>query len=107
VAFIVIVALTMNVYLIQDGPVGEYEEAYRGANLVALKQVDLTPSLLGVIKRGDENELKRELVKQLPPGSEVSDIKVEDSIKQLEEAREGEKVNLILYSNGVLKVKPE
>ena len=107
VAFIAIVALTMNVYLIQDSPVGEYEEVYRDANLIALKQVVLTPSLLRVIKRGDEGELKRELVKQLPPGSEVSDIRVEDSLKRLEEAGEGGKVNLILYSNGVLKVKQE
>ena len=107
VAFVVIMTLTMNVYLTQDGPVEEYEEVYRGANLVALKQVNLTPSLLRVIKRGDENELRRELVKLLPPGSEVSDIKVEDSIKQLKGAGEGEKINLILYSDGVLKVKAE
>ncbi len=106
-AFVVIMTLTMNVYLIQDGPVEEYEEVYRGANVVALKQADLTPNLLRVIKRGDENELRRELVKLLPPGSEVSDIKVEDSVKQLKEAREGEKVNLILYSDGMLKVKAE
>ncbi|HEX3035916.1 MAG TPA: hypothetical protein VHT73_12450 [Thermodesulfobacteriota bacterium] len=107
VAFVVVVALTVNVYLSQDAPEEKYEEVYRGANLVALKQVDLTPGLLRVIKEGDEEELKNELVKQLPPGSEVSNIKVEDSLKRLKEAREGEKVNLILYSNGILKVKPE
>jgi len=41
----------------------------------------------------------------LPPGSEVSNIVVADEFKRVTEAKEGDKVNLVLYGNGVLKVK--
>lgn len=103
VIFVVILAVSLNVYLSSRHVM---EERVRGGNLVALKQVDLTPILLTNIRKGDEKGLKNELIKDLPPGVAVSDIVVED-IKNLKVAKEGDKIVLILYSNGLLKVKLE
>jgi hypothetical protein len=58
-AFVVLLALTLNVYLIQDGSEESYQEVYRDADLIALKQIDLTPSLLTTIKEGDKDRLKK------------------------------------------------
>ncbi|GEM_PF-1736725 len=98
---VVLLALSINTYL---GSRHAMEERERGGNLVALKQVDLTPGLLTNIRKGDEEGLKNELIKDLPPGAKVSDIVIED-IKNLKVAKEGDRIILILYSNGLLKVK--
>jgi hypothetical protein len=98
---VVLLALSINTYL---GSRHVMEERERGGNLVALKQVDLTPGLLTNIRKGDEEGLKNELIKDLPPGAKVSDIVIED-IKNLKVAKEGDRIILILYSNGLLKVK--
>jgi hypothetical protein len=102
--FFALIAIALNVYL---KSLNIPEERYRGGNLVALKQVDLTPNLLTIIKEGDEEELKNELVKELPPGSRVSRIEVEDHLMSLREVKGKERIILILYSNGLLKVKME
>lgn len=108
VVFVVLVAFSLNIYLkSQNVPEQGYEERYRGANLVSLKQLDLTPSLLKIIKEGNEERLKNEFIKGLPSGVNVSHVVVEDKLKYLEETKEGDKINLILYSNGLLKVKLE
>jgi hypothetical protein len=98
---VVLLALGINTYL---GSRHVMEERERGGNLVALKQVDLTPGLLTNIRKGDEEGLKNELIKDLPSGAKVSDIVIED-IKNLKVAKEGDRIILILYSNGLLKVK--
>ncbi len=100
---VVLLALSINTYL---GSRQVMEERERGGNLVALKQVDLTPGLLTNIRKGDEEGFKNELIKDLPPGAKVSDIVIED-IKNLKVAKEGDRIILILYSNGLLKVKLE
>ena len=82
------------------------EERLRGGNLIVLKQVDLTPSLISTIRKEDEERLKSELIKVLPSGVKVSDVVVEDA-KNLKGAKEGDRIILILYSNGLLKVKLE
>jgi hypothetical protein len=102
--FLIVVAVTLNVYLTSnDTP----KERYRGGDLVALKQVDLTPDLLTTIKKGNEEELKNGLIKELPPGSEVSTIVVEEELKSLRRVEGGERIVLILYGNGLLKVRLE
>lgn len=102
--FLILVAVTLNVYLTSnDTP----KERYRGGDLVALKQVDLTPDLLTTIKEGNEEELKNGLIKELPPGSEVSTIVVEEELKSLRRVEGGERIVLILYGNGLLKVRLE
>lgn len=100
---VVLLALSINTYLNSRHVM---EERERGGNLVALKQVDLTPSLLTNIRKGDEEGLKNELIKDLPSGVKVSDIVMED-VKNLKGAKEGDRIILILYSNGLLKVKLE
>jgi hypothetical protein len=100
---VVLLAFSLNVYLNSRHIM---EEKVRGGNLVALKQVALTPSLLTTIRKEDQKGLKNELIKDLPSGVEVSDIVVED-IKNLKGAKEGDRIVLILYSNGLLKVKLE
>ena len=101
--FVVLLAFSLNVYLNYRHIM---EERVRGGGLVALKQVDLTPSLLANIRKGDEEGLKNQLVKDLPPGVKVSELVVED-IKSLKGAKEGDRIILILYNNGLLKVKLE
>jgi hypothetical protein len=103
VIVIVLLAFSLNVYLNSRHVI---EERVRGGNLVAVKQVDLTPSLLTTINKGDKEGLKNELIKDLPSGVKVSDLVVED-IKNLKGAKEGDRIILILYSNGLLKVKLE
>lgn len=103
VVVVVLLALSLNVYLDSRHVM---EERVRGGNLLALKQVDVTPSLLTTIRKGDKEGLKNELIKNLPSGTEVSDIAVED-IKSLKGAKEGDRIIAILYSNGLLKVKLE
>lgn len=104
IVFLAVAAVTLNVYLESRSI---KEEVYRNGNLVALMQVDLTPSLLRVIKVGNETELKNELMKNLPSSAEVSRIVVQEKLKSLNEPKQGDKVMLILYGNGVLKVKLE
>jgi hypothetical protein len=108
VVFVALLTVSINIYLkSQDALRENSEEIYRSPNLVALKQVDLTPGLLTTIKRQDMERLKSELIKELPPAVEVSQILVEDNIKGLKETKKGQKVVLLLYSNGLLKVKLE
>ena len=104
IVFIAIAAVTLNVYLESQSL---KEEIYRDGNLVALQQVDLTPSLLRIIKEGNEAELKDELMKKLPSGAEVSSIFVQEDLKSLHAPGEGDKVILILYGDGLLRVKLE
>lgn len=108
VVLVALLTVSINIYLkSQDALRENSEEIYRSPNLVALKQIDLTPGLLTTIKRHDVERLKSELIKELPPAVEVSQILVEDNIKGLKEAQKGQKVVLLLYSNGLLKVKLE
>jgi hypothetical protein len=74
IVFLAVAAVTLNVY-IESRSVKE--ETYRDGNLVALTLVDLTPSLLRVIKEGNEKELKNELLKKLPGRPEVSHVFVQ------------------------------
>ncbi len=104
IVFLAVAAVTLNVYLESRHL---KEEVYRNGNLVALQQVDLTPSMLAAIKRGNEAELKNELMKHLPSGAEVSHIVVQEKLKSLNEPKQGEKIILILYDDGLLKVKLE
>jgi hypothetical protein len=101
VVFFVFLGFSLNIYL-KSRYITEDRE--RGANLVALKQIDLNSNLLTIIRDGDKEGLKNELIKGLPPGARVSRVVVED-INHLKKAKEGEKINLILYSNGLLKVR--
>jgi hypothetical protein len=103
VIVIVLLAFGLNVYLNARHVM---EERVRGGNLVALKQVDLTPSLLTTIRKEDKEGLKNELIKNLPSGIEVSDIAMED-FKNLKGAKEGDRIIVIVYNNGLLKVKLE
>ncbi len=108
VLFFALLTVSINIYLkSQEGLRENSEEIYRSPNLVSLKQIDLTPGLLTSIRGDDEKMLKNELIKELPPGAEVSHISVEDNLKDLKEAKKGDRVVLILYSNGLLKVKLE
>lgn len=104
IVFLAVAAVTLNVYLESRHL---KEEVYRNGNLIALQQVDLTPNLLRVIEGGNETELKSELIKNLPGGAEVSRIVVQEELRSLKEPREGDKVILILYESGLLKVKLE
>jgi len=61
--FIAFLTITLYVYLT---PHDITEERLRGANLVALKQLDITSNLLIIIKEGDEQEFKNELIKSCP-----------------------------------------
>ncbi len=101
VVFFVFLGFSLNIYLKSRNIT---EDRERGANLVVLKQIDLNSNLLTIIRDGDKEGLKNELVKRLPPGVKVSRVVVED-IKHLKEAKEGEKINLILYRDGLLKVR--
>lgn len=101
--FVALIAFSLNVYL---SPRHITEGRLRGGNLVAIKQLDLTPNLLTIIKKENEEGLKNEIIKDLPSGAKVSDIVVED-IKNLKAAKEGDRIVLILYSNGLLKVRLE
>jgi hypothetical protein len=101
--FIALLSFTLNIYL---KPQDVTEERLRGANLVALKQLDITPGLLTIIREGNEDELKNELIKGLPPDTKVSSVIIED-MKRIRESKEGDKITLILYSDGSLKVKAE
>ncbi len=101
--FIALLSFTLNLYL---KPQDVTEERLRGANLVALKQLDITPSLLTIIREGNEDVLKNQLIKGLPPGTKVSSVIIED-MKRIRESKEGDKITLILYSDGSLKVKAE
>jgi len=100
--FLILAAVTLNVYIESRGT---KEDVYRDGNLVALKQIELTPSLLTIIQEGNEAELKNELMKKLPPGAEVSSIVVQEELKSLKETKEGDRVIVILYGDGLLKVK--
>ncbi|GBD39584.1 hypothetical protein HRbin37_01866 [bacterium HR37] len=99
---LIIVAFALNTYM---NPNSGEEERYRGANLVALKQLTLTPELLATLKEDNKSKLKEELLRELPKQARVSDIVVEEQLKELKEVKEGEKIVLILYNNGLLKVK--
>lgn len=101
--FVALLAFSLNLYL---NPRHISEEKLRGGNLVAIRQVDLTPNLLTIIRKEDKKGLKNELIKDLPSGVNVSDIAVED-IKNLKVAREGDRIVLILYNNGLLKIRLE
>jgi hypothetical protein len=100
--FVALLSITLNVYL---KPNDLTQDRLRGANLLAVKQLEVTPNLLAVMKEGSKEEFNKELIKFLPPNSKVSRVIVED-IKHLKEAREGDKIILILYRDGSLKVKP-
>jgi hypothetical protein len=100
--FIALLSFTLNIYF---KPQDATEERLRGANLVVLKQLDITPSLLTTLREGNEEEFKNELIKELPPEVRVSRVIVEDT-ERLKESKEGDKIILILYSDGSLKVKP-
>jgi len=102
--FLILAAVTLNVYIESRGT---KEDIYRDGNLVALKQIELTPSLLTIIQEGDEADLRNELINKLPSGVEVSSIVVQEELKSLKEPKEGDKVILILYGDGLLKVKLE
>lgn len=104
IVFLAVAAVTLNVYL-ESRHIKE--DVYRNGNLVALTQVNLTPSLLRIIREGDETELKDELIKNLPAGADVSRIVVQEKLKSLNEPQPGDKIILILYGNGLLKVKLE
>ena len=108
VVFAALLTVTLNVYLKSQGTLKDSpQETYRSPNLVSLKQIDLTPGLLTTIKGQDEDRLKGELMKDLPPDIDVSQIWVDDNLRNLKEAKEGQKVILLLYSNGLLKLKLE
>ena len=104
IVILVLAAITLNVYL-KSSNFPATEERYRGGDLVSVNQVELTPTLLKMIKEGNQEELKNNLVKELPPHSEVSDIVVEERLKSIKDLKENEKITLILYSDGLLKVK--
>jgi hypothetical protein len=104
IVILFLAAITLNVYL-KSSNFPATEERYRGGDLVSVSQVDLTPNLLKIIKEGDQEELKNNLAKELPPDSEVSDVEVEEKLKSLKDLKENEKITLILYSDGLLKVK--
>ncbi|HWP93354.1 MAG TPA: hypothetical protein VNN20_14265 [Thermodesulfobacteriota bacterium] len=104
IVILFLAAITLNVYL-KSSNFPDTEERYRGGDLVSVNQVDLTPGLLRIIQEGDQGELKNNLAKELPPHSEVSDIVVEERLKSLKDLKENEKITLILYSDGLLKVK--
>jgi hypothetical protein len=104
IVFLAVATVTLNVYL-ESRDIKK--EVYRGGNLVALKQVDLTTGLLRIIKEGNEAELKKEFIKNLPTGAVVSNIIVQEKLKSLKKPREGDKLILILYESGLLKVKLE
>ena len=103
IAAVVITLLTFTLFVYQK-PEDITGERLRGANLVALKQLDITSNLLIIIKEGDEQEFKNELIKELPPDVKVSRLIIED-IKQLKGSKEGDKIIIILYNDGSLKVK--
>ena len=103
IAAVVIALLTFTLFVYQK-PEDITGERLRGANLVALKQLDITSNLLIIIKEGDEQEFKNELIKELPPDVKVSRLIIED-IKQLKGSKEGDKIIIILYNDGSLKVK--
>jgi len=108
VLFFALLTVSINIYLkSQDASRDDSKEIYRSPNLVVLKQVELTPDLLTTIKRQDAGGLKSELIDKLPPTSQVSEILVEDDLKNLKEVKKGQKVVLLLYNNGILKVKLE
>jgi hypothetical protein len=108
VVFAALLTVTVNVYLKSQGTLKDSrQETYRSPNLLSLKQIDLTPGLLTTIKGQDMDILKSELSKELPAAAAVSRIWVEDNLRNLEEAKEGQKVILLLYSNGLLKLKLE
>jgi hypothetical protein len=101
--FVVLLVFTLNVYL-EPGDISERDEAiYRGVDFVS-KPLSLTPNLLAAIREGDEETLKNELAKELPPDAKVSHVVVED-IKRFKEAKEEDRIKLILYSDGLLKIK--
>lgn len=102
IVFLAVAAVTLNVYRESRGI---KEEMYRGGNLVALTQVDLTPNLLRVIEAGNEAELENELMKNLPRGSKISKIIVQEKLKTINQPQPGDKIILILYEDGLLKVK--
>ncbi len=104
IVILFLAAITLNVYL-KSSNFPATGERYRGGELVSVNQVDLTPNLLKIIKEGDQEALKNNLAKELPPHSEVSDVEVEERLKSLKDLRENEKITLILYSDGLLKVK--
>ena len=104
IVILFLAAITLNVYL-KSSNFPDTEERYRGGDLVSVNQVDLTPNLLKIIKEGNQGELKNNLLKALPPDSEVSDIVVEERLKSLKDLKENEKITLILYSDGLLKLK--
>ncbi|MBF8302145.1 MAG: hypothetical protein HW396_426 [Candidatus Dadabacteria bacterium] len=103
IAAVFIAFLTFTLFVYQK-PQDITEERLRGANLVALKQLDITSNLLIIIKEGDEQEFKNEIIKELPPNLKVSRVIIED-IKNLKESKEGDKIVIILYNDGSLKVK--
>ncbi len=103
IAAVVIALLTFTLFVYQK-PEDITGERLRGANLVVLKQLDITSNLLIIIKEGDEQEFKNELIKELPPDVKVSRLIIED-IKNLKESKEGDKIIIILYNDGSLKVK--
>jgi hypothetical protein len=104
IVILFLAAITLNVYL-KSSNFPATEERYRGGDLVSVNQVELTPGLLKIIKEGNQEELKNNLVNELPPHSEVSDVEVEERLKFLKDIKENEKITLILYSDGLLKVK--
>ncbi len=108
VIFVALLTVSLNVYIkSQDTLKENSEEIFRSPNLVSLKQIDLTPGLLTTIRGDDEERLKNELIKELAPGVEVTHIFVDDKLKDIKGIKEGDKITLILYSNGLLKVKLE
>ncbi|MGH7807343.1 MAG: hypothetical protein ACRENT_04550, partial [Thermodesulfobacteriota bacterium] len=57
VVFAALLAVTLNVYLKSQGTLKDSHETYRSPNLLSLKQIDLTPSLLMTIKGQDVDRL--------------------------------------------------
>src|SRR3970282_1013439 len=103
IAAVFIAFLTFTLFVYQK-PQDITGERPRGANLVGLKQLGITSNLLIMIQKGDEQEFKNEIIKELPPNLKVSRVIIED-IKNLKESKEGDKIIIILYNDGSLKVK--
>src|SRR3990172_8794196 len=99
--FIAFLTFTLFVYQKPEDITGE---RLRGANLVTLKQLDMTSSLLKIVRAGNEERFINEIIKELPPNLKVSRVIIED-IKNLKESKQGDKIIIILYNDGSLKVK--
>ncbi|MGQ0792528.1 MAG: hypothetical protein ACT4NX_00365 [Deltaproteobacteria bacterium] len=102
----IIVALGFGVYIeFPNFIADEGAEVVRGGQLIAVKQMALTPELLEIIRDGDEARIKSALAGALPQGAEITQIAIEEPAQLLGDAAGN--LILILYSDGLLKIKPE